>query len=137
MAGRPSTYNQPVVDEICERLACGESLRSIVKDDGMPSIATFYKWLRENDELLKQYARAKDDGADSYADKIAEVADGALSGEYDPQAARVAIDGYKWTAAKLKPRKYGDKQSVDHTSSDGSMTPQVVERVIIDPKDTD
>jgi hypothetical protein len=31
--------------------------------------------------------------------------------------------------------RWQERHEVDHTSSDGSMTPQVVERIIIQPKD--
>lgn len=35
------------------------------------------------------------------------------------------------------PSDWREKQDVDLTSSDGSMTPQVIERVIVQPKDAD
>jgi len=38
------------------------------------------------------------------------------------QRSRLRIDARKWVASKLKPKKYGDR--IDHTSTDGSMTPQ-------------
>lgn len=78
--------------------------------------------MRVHPEFLDQYTRAKEEGAEAYADKIASVADGALSGEYDPQAARVAMDGYKWTASKLKPKKYGDRQHIEHSGNVSSLS---------------
>lgn len=71
-------------------------------------MVTVYAWMREQPEFLKQYARAKEDSAEALADDIMDISDGVLSGRYDPQAARVALDGKKWTASKLKPKKYGD-----------------------------
>lgn len=110
--GRPTLYTDDLAAEICGRLAEGESMRSISRDDAMPSMFTLFKWLRDNDEFSKQYARAKEESADSHADKIEDIANGVLEGRFDPQAARVAMDGFKWTASKLKPKKYGDKIDV-------------------------
>lgn len=88
----------------------------------MPCRQTLFTWMRVHPEFLDQYTRAKEEGAEAYADKIAAVADGALSGEYDPQAARVAMDGYKWTASKLKPKKYGERQHIEHSGNVSSLS---------------
>lgn len=37
--GRPSKFTQEIADEICRRLAMGESLRSICRDEGFPTEA--------------------------------------------------------------------------------------------------
>lgn len=83
----------------------GESLRSIVSDEGMPTRSTVHKWLAENKLFSDQYARAKDNQADTLADEIMFIADNAE----DVQKARLQVDTRKWIASKLKPKKYGDK----------------------------
>lgn len=114
--GRPSSFTPELGDEICARLAEGKSLRSILKADDMPAMSTVFRWLREDDEekstFREQYARAKQEAADALADEIQEVSDGVLEKKYDPNAARVAIDGKKWVASKLKPKVYGDRLDV-------------------------
>jgi len=35
--GRPTDYTLELTDIVCERLAAGESMRSISRDDGMPA----------------------------------------------------------------------------------------------------
>jgi hypothetical protein len=110
--GRPPIpYNPELAEALCSRLATGEPLVKVVKDSAFPSIETIYKWLRENEEFAELYARAKDDSADTLASDIHNIAEGTLSGKYDSNAARVAIDALKWTASKLKPKRYGDKIS--------------------------
>ena len=52
--------------------------------------------------------RARAVQADHYADEIIEIVDT----ETDPVRARVRMDGRKWVASKLAPRKYGDR--IDH-----------------------
>ena len=40
--GRPSIYTQDLADLICERLAMGESMRSVSNDEDMPSCQTMF-----------------------------------------------------------------------------------------------
>ncbi len=39
-----------------------------------------------------------------------------MDGKLDPNAARVAIDAYKWAAGKRKPKVYGDKVAIGGAS---------------------
>ena len=118
-AGRPTDYTQEKAADFCSRIALGNSLRSVVKDDDMPSHTTVYNWFNKHPEFIEQYARAKEDSADSRVDQIEDIGQRTLSGEYDPQAARVAIDAFKWTSGKHRPKKYGDRiqqdSNVHHT----------------------
>lgn len=113
-------FSQEVFDTICERIADGESMRSICRDDDMPSGVTFYKWVGNDEDLAKQYARARELQGDADADRVADIAMRVLSGDYEPAAARVAIDALKWSAGKRKPKVYGDKLDLTHGNPDGS-----------------
>jgi len=109
--GRPSDFTQEIADAICERLAEGESLRKICLADGMPNKATVFRWLVAHPTFSDQYARAREEQAETLADEIVEISDG--DGEAsDPQRDRLRVDARKWVASKLKPKKYGDKQLV-------------------------
>ena len=44
-------------------------------------------------------------------------------------ARQICIDSRKWKVARMSPRKYGDKQQIDHTSSDDSFKPTVIKLV--------
>ena len=90
---------------ICERLALGESLRSICMDKAMPGMFVVLSWLRERPGYAAQYAHARELQAEGYADSIVAIADGCD----DPAKARVQIDARKWIASKLLPKKYGEK----------------------------
>ena len=116
--GRPTLYSQELANEICSQLAFGKSLRRVCEADDMPEGRTVWRWLTEKPEFSQQYARAKEEAADALADDIQNIADKTLTGEYDPQASRVAIDAYKWTASKLKPKKYGDKLDMTTNGKD-------------------
>lgn len=135
---RPAMYSQELADTVCERIANGESLRRICKDEGMPSMTTVLKWLGNDEQFALQYARAREIQAEGFFDEIADIADNAsndwmetcdpdnpgyrLNGEHI-QRSKLRVDARKWMLAKMLPKKYGDKQQIDHTSSDGSMTP--------------
>mgnify|MGYP000867958778 CR=1 FL=1 len=129
--GLPVEYSPEVADAICERLAVGESLRHICAQDGMPRMASVFRWLAANEAFREQYARAREEQAESYADEITQIADE----EIDPQRARVRIDARKWVASKLKPKKYGDKVTTELTGADGKpLQIEAIERRIVDPR---
>ena len=118
--GRPSLYSETLTAKICRRLAEGESLRSICTDKAMPSLSTVMGWLFDGDhaEFSEQYARAREAQAELRADEITDIADGVEHGASEAvQAARLRVDARKWIAAKLLPKRYGDK--VQHTGDGG------------------
>lgn len=117
--GRPTRRSEKVTDEICSRIAEGESLRSVCMDSKMPSMTTVQRWLADTETPLfkAQYTRAREQQADFYADQIIEIADT----EENPQKARIRIDARKWKAAKMRPRAYGDKVLQEH-SGDVALT---------------
>ena len=90
-AGRPTDYNEDIAAKFCAEIALGNSLRSVVARDDMPSHTAIYEWLSKHKEFAEQYARAKEDSGDSDADRIEEIAEKVLSGEIDPQQGRVAM----------------------------------------------
>lgn len=121
--GRPSTFTEAEGDAICERLAVGESLRAICRDDAMPAMSTVFKWLTQQPQFAEQYARAREEQAEALADEIVGIADEAdVTTKIDGEDVRLAldatavarnrlrVDSRKWVASKLKPKKYGDRQ---------------------------
>jgi len=119
MSGEPTRFSQKLFDTICERIADGESLRSICSDDDMPSKAAVFKWLAKDSSLVDQYAHARDTQADTLFDDCLSIADQydsmteKLEGGTDHiQRAKLRIDTRKWMAGKLRPKKYGDKIAV-------------------------
>ncbi len=130
-AGRPSKFTEALAARLCERLAEGNSLRSICRDDAMPAISTVMGWLFDgnHDEFSEQYARAREAQAEVRADEIIEIADdaaGDLTTDKDGkeivshehiQRSRLRVDTRKWVASKLLPKRYGDK--LQHTGEGG------------------
>src|SRR5438067_9448900 len=54
--GRPTIRSKEIENEICHRIARGESLRHICLDPKMPCRDTFFRWLRR-DRLYEQILR--------------------------------------------------------------------------------
>lgn len=123
--GRPSSFSQEIADTICERLADGESLRSICQDDGMPNKATVFRWLasKELSNFRDQYALAREAQADTFVDEMVDIADdgsndwmerkrrdGSLETVFNREhvdRSKLRADVRKWVAVKLLPKKYG------------------------------
>ena len=95
-------------NKIIESICNGVSVRQILKNDGMPTFYALLDWMQKDEELAKQYARAKQESAEFDADNVNYIAELCLRDKVTPAAARVAIDAYKWSAGKKKPKKYGD-----------------------------
>ena len=109
--GRPSDYSDKLAAEICGLISEGNSLRSICEKKSMPSCSTIFLWLTKHSEFSEQYARAREEQADAISDECLFIAET----EPDIARARLMIDTRKWFASKMKPRKYGDRQMLEHT----------------------
>lgn len=145
--GRPSTYSQEIADLICERIADGESLRAICRDESMPCKSSVFKWLSVHALFADQYARAREAQADTMADEILDIADetafdsiesenGGLKPNQEWIArSRLRVDARKWLAAKMAPKKYGDKLQSEVTGADGA--PLAIQIVRFGDKDAD
>ncbi|MEN3973105.1 terminase small subunit protein [Sphingomicrobium sp. XHP0235] len=120
--GRPSDYNEEIADTLCERIADGESLRSICRDDTMPSTSAVCRWLQANEAFRERYAHARELQADALFDDCLALADGVhpLAQKTDAQFLRLQVDTRKWMAGKLK-GKYSDK--VKHVGGDEGDAP--------------
>ena len=94
---------------------------------GTPSITTSNKGTRSKSTLniaIKAEAEKAVINEEMEAARLAEIAEAA-----ELAKAKLRIDSRKWKVARMAPRKYGDKQQIDHTSSDDTFKPTVVKLV--------
>lgn len=123
--GRPTKYTNKLGDEICSRIAEGQSLRTVCSDNKMPDKSTVFRWLRlpSMSAFRDQYARAKKEAADAMAEELLDIADDALKEvekhAYEPklsgaivQAHKLKADNLKWTMARQQPKKYGERINI-------------------------
>ena len=128
---RPSIYERDKAHEICERLAAGETLRQICQTPGMPAEATVRLWALDNrDGFAELYGRARNIGLDCIGDGMIDIADDGtndwMETEHGEQPdhehinrSRLRIDTRKWLLSKLRPDKYGDRITQEHTGPGG------------------
>ena len=94
----------------------------------MPHRDTVREWLKANPTFAAQYARAKEDYAESVFEEIEEIADDGRNDWIERETkrgtyialneealgrSRLRIDARKWMLSKLMPKKYGDRIEVD------------------------
>lgn len=120
--GKPTIYTPEVADTILEQIAAGRPLVKICRAAGMPAYRTVREWIADDREGFRaRYAAAKEDQADYLADELLMIADAAVKCKTPEQiaAARLRVDVRKFSAAKLKPRVYGDSNHVKVSAPDG------------------
>ena len=126
--GRPSIYTDELADKMLEEIASGRSVIGMCREEEWtPNADTWYRWLYKIEGLSDRYTRAKAFQSEREADIILDIADNATNQDY--QVARLRVDARKWIASKLLPNKYGERTQIDHSSTDGSMKPTVIELV--------
>lgn len=128
---RPSDYSQATADAICARLADGESLRAICRDEGMPDKSTVFRWLAAHDTFRDQYAHARELQAEEMFEDLLDIADDGTRDTYTDSEGRertdtdviarskLRVDTRKWMLARMSPKKYGDRVTTELTGEGG------------------
>ena len=124
--GRPSSKpNQVIVEEICDWIAHGKTLRSYCRLKGKPSWRTIYNWLDKDSEFSSRFTQVRMMGADAIAEVALELIDTppVLTGSEDsPKLDNAHVNWMRNRAdlrlkllAKWFPQRYGDRVGLDHT----------------------
>ena len=131
-----STYTPEIADEICARIAVGETLRQICREPGKPHWTTVYDWIKEREDFALRFAHARDLGADAIAEDIIDIIDDGrndwmekldrddkpigyqLNGEH-VQRSKLRAEMRLKLLAKWNPKKYGEKTSMELTGANG------------------
>lgn len=133
---RTTVWTQELADEICDRLAEGQTLIEICKDSHIPSRATINSWVANDfNGFAGQYTRARIDQFDYWADEQLVIADDASNDwvmrqdgtgnereVFNQEAvarAKLRIDTRRWLMERGNMKKYGNKVGVEHDVSEG------------------
>jgi hypothetical protein len=124
-----SIYTPELAARVLEAVARTGSLRAACREIGIDR-GTVMNWVVNDVEGFAQpYARAKEEGIDGLVEETLEIADEkpglTVTGTVDGGSvahARLRIDSRHWLAERCMAKRYGVKQGIDHTSSDGSIT---------------
>lgn len=128
--GRPSTYSQEAADGICERLAKGEPLAQICRDEAMPAVRTVSDWKKANPAFAADFARAREEGFDQIAADCLDIADETAFDTIDTEhgarpntewitRSKLRIETRLKLLAKWDPKRYGDKVTQELTGANG------------------
>ena len=114
--------------KILDKISEGKSLVSAVKLCQVPYAVAKYQ-LRVNAALHTKYKAAIEERGDYLADELVDLSDEMPPEGLDPQLInawvnrqRLRIDARKWSAAKLRPKQWGDKIDVSVTHTQISIT---------------
>ena len=149
--GRPTEYTEAIANEILERLAQGQTLRTICKDDHLPPESTVRWWVvTDREGFSAHYTRARDLGLDAVADELFDIADDGSNdlmtitkGDYSYQVenkevtnrSRLRVDTRKWYLSKMAPKRYGEK--VEHNFGNPLSVKTIRDDIPDSTEDTD
>lgn len=109
-----STLKEATREELCERLADGESLVAICRDTKMPSVRSVQTWMNDDEDFAAQIMRAREAGyliRGERAVEAAKTADDAVKG-------RLAFDAERWYLGKLS-NAFSDNKAQKHEVTHG------------------
>ncbi len=125
-------YDAELAAKVLDLLAQSGSLRRVCRELGV-SRNSIIPWVVDNTEGFGDaYARAKEHGIDTLVEETLDIADDGsndyMETEHGPalnsesiQRSKVRVETRRWLAERLAPRRYGLRQGLDVTSSDGTL----------------
>lgn len=133
--GRKSTFSTKVAADIVTRLAKGEPLTVICRDDGMPSDDTVRNWADADPAFARDIARAREAGFDAIALECLAIADEtSLDDKWGGENGETRMANSEWiTRSRLRvetrlkllskwdPKRYGEKIQQEHTAPEGPL----------------
>lgn len=133
MMAKPPTQAQK--DDLVEWISSGETLRDWCRKNSFSS-STVYDWINSDTVLFERIARAREAGEEIIAQECMEIADDAtndwmeqrgqdgeaigwkLNGDH-VQRSKLRIETRLKLLAKWNPRKWGEKQQIEHSGKIG------------------
>jgi len=116
----PTKKTPEVVEAFLDAIKNGRSCAQVCKAKDMPSSKTIENWINNDPVFALKYERAKEERGNYYGELVAEISLAGLQGKYkDSSMLRAAIDGLKWSAARMAPKNFGDRMEIAH-SAEGS-----------------
>lgn len=89
----------------------GKSIRKALKNVGL-AWGTVSRWLATNEEWAAQYALAKDQGAEMWAERAVKASKKEARTMVEAQTQRLRADVAKWRAS-TQSRRWSEKQTID------------------------
>lgn len=130
-----SKYTKKLANEICKRMAKGESVNAICKTINVDE-STVRQWNTDNiDGFSPKYVGAREAQGEHYAFKVLETCEKVADESLKPDQGRVINDGLKWMAGKLN-SKYSEKTRLTGADDETPVKVDAITRTIINPENT-
>lgn len=128
-------YTPDVANSILQLMAEGMMLVEICEMDDMPCMSTVWRWRQENPSFDAKLSRAREALGDQFAQAVRDVADN--SSTESAACDRVKMDAYRWLAAKMYPKQYGDRSVQELTGSVVVEQRHVIDATKLSPEAVD
>lgn len=127
-AGAPEAQPAAWLDDLCAWLAEGKPMREFCRQPGRPSNRTIYDKMLKDPEVASRVAYARDVGYDMLAEECFEIANTPVTGRRTKRSEdgveiieedalghrKLQIETRLKLLACWNPKKYGNKQEVEH-----------------------
>lgn len=120
---KPSVDDEEAVLRLCAHLIGGMGMKAACSLPECPSRTDVYLKMSRDDEFRTLIARAREAQQDALIDDTVDMADDATPEDW--QVVKLRIWARQWRAAKLAPKKYGEKSSLEVSGPDGAPLVQI------------
>jgi len=114
------------VTELCDRILGGETMTSICKSIGVTK-GSMIRWIALDAHRMAQVREARVGAAQAF-DELAEDAIKTARGKEGIARARELAHHYRWRAAKINPREYGEKLEIDQQTTIINLSDEEIAR---------
>ena len=104
---RPRLTDPGVIDLLCERLICGQSMVDACTPIDVPTDQVVYAVMAQDPDFRAVIARAREAQQHAIIDQTVDMADKATIEDW--QVVRLRIWARQWRAGKLSPKIYGER----------------------------
>src|ERR1035437_5958753 len=71
-----------IIERVMAEVSEGTTLRSMCREQNMPTFSTIYTWINADAELITRFARARETGFDCISEQILDIVDDSSSDTY-------------------------------------------------------
>lgn len=112
LTGLLTRYDPDIGKAVCLLVREGFTLKEVVQRLPIKSVTNIYSWRSNHGDFREAFEAAKKDAADTFADRILEVASCDSISKEDVPGERLKVESYKWLAEKANPQKYSPKSVI-------------------------
>jgi hypothetical protein len=125
MKGKAIDWTPELIERLCGEISCGRSITDVANEKWCPSEPSIYRRMATDSDFAAKVTVARSAQQDFMADQCVEMADNATPEDW--QVVKLRIWARQWRAAKLAPKKYGERVEQHMT---GELTINVLPRAV-------